>query len=185
MSHFSVRKEQAMKTKIAVLILAGVALAAAQRTNGYVVFTAGQASSQKVDPSRFGVGFGTDMALYKGIGVNAEMSCQSKRACGSGSILALASLGPSYHFVRDRERKIDPFVEGGYSLNLSSTAVIWRLGAGANVSGDAAGLWYLGAGANAWFSRRLGVRMEFRDNVESRGLGTAHYWGFRAGIAIR
>jgi hypothetical protein len=160
-----------MKSKLIFLLLAAAAVAAAQRTNGYAVFGAGPARNQKVDPADFGVGFGADMALYKGLGLNVELSCQSKTACRSGSINALASVGPSYHFFRDRERKIDPFVEGGYSLSLSNL-----------VFGGLGGLLYYGAGANAWFSRRVGVRMEFRDNL---GTGTAHYWGFRAGIAIR
>jgi hypothetical protein len=161
--------------KTVFLLLMGAAAVAAQRASGYAAFTAGAASGQSSGtPRRLGAALGAEIALGKGLALNPELSCQSRSACGSGSILGLASVGGSYHFVTDRERKNDPFLTGGYALSLGDAAF-----------SELAGLYYFGAGLTHWFRARLGLRLEFRDDVYPGRLRTIQYWGLRAGIAFR
>lgn len=74
-----------------------------------------------------------------------------------------------YHFVHGKDIKLDPFVTGGYTLMFRNGHV---------------NLFNFGGGLNCWFSHRLGVRLELRDQVHRDGV-SVHYWGGRIGLAFR
>jgi hypothetical protein len=114
-------------------------------------------------------GVGVDAVLVKGLGVNLEIGALAPRdelASGVG----LFSPGATFYWRRAPDRKVDPFVAGGYSL-------MFRAGH--------ANLWYFSGGANYWFARRIGLRMEARDHATTGCCLTGHFWGMRLGMAFR
>jgi hypothetical protein len=68
--------------------------------------------------------------------------------------------------------KVEPFVTGGYTLFFREGTV-----SGAN----------FGGGLNYWFTDRVGLRFELRDNVSIPGgdVSTTHFVGFRIGLTFR
>ena len=107
--------------------------------------------------------------LGKGIGVGAEVGAVGTRQYFGDSVVGVFSPNGYYHFVHGKDIKIDPFVTGGYTL-------IFRSGH--------ANLFNFGGGMNYWFRRRLGGRLEVRDQVHTEG-ASVHYWGIRFGLAFR
>lgn len=155
--------------RVAFLLFTIWGVAAAQSSSGFVYFAPGGLTASGQTIMTFQVGAGGDFILGKGIGLGAEIGAVGpRRAFGPG---ALGVLSPdlSYHFVRGETRKADPYVTGGYTLFFRS---------------GIENLFNFGVGANYWFARRAGLKIEFRDQVYSRG-GTAHFWGVRFGVAFR
>jgi hypothetical protein len=75
-----------------------------------------------------------------------------------------------YHF-KTKNRRVDPFVVGGFGF-----------------IGDwdgAYGAFPIGAGLNYWSSPRVGVRLEFKDNISPAPQKVFHMPGFRIGITVR
>jgi hypothetical protein len=165
----SLREGEDMKSKLAILMLAAVAVAAAQGSNGYLFFAPGGITSYGHTEMTMQAGGGVDVMLLKGIGANAEIGALWPRQCFADCVIGVLSPGGSYHFLHRKEGKIDPFVGAGYSF-------VFRAGH--------LNLFNFGGGANYWFAKRFGLRMEFRDQVYTR-YATTHFWGFRAGVAIR
>ncbi|HTT62016.1 MAG TPA: outer membrane beta-barrel protein [Bryobacteraceae bacterium] len=157
-----------MKQKIALLLITFCAAAAAQSSSGYVYFAPGGASSSGNTSMTIQVGGGGDFILGKGIGVGAEIGAVGPTADFSG---ALGVLSPdlSYHFIHEKERKIDPYVTGGYTL-------LFR--------GGHENLFNFGVGANYWFAQKVGLKVEFRDQVYTQGTAV-HFWGIHLGVAFR
>src|SRR5271157_5396439 len=83
----------------------------------------------------------------------------------------VASISPAFHFVaRYSERKVDPFVNGGFSL-------LFGRGGGFAM--------HYGGGVNYWVRRRVGLRFEFRHYIWSPESGElVHLVGFRFGIVL-
>ncbi len=83
----------------------------------------------------------------------------------------LGSVTPAFHFIpKDSLRRVDPFVNGGFSLLAGR--------------GGAFAIHY-GGGINYWLHRRIGLRAEFRDHLWSPESGEAiHLVDFRFGIVI-
>jgi hypothetical protein len=115
------------------------------------------------------LGAGGEGILGKGIGIGAELGVLAQPRYFGDSALGVVSLNPYYHFYRGDRRQVDPFVTGGYTL-------IFRSGH--------ANLANLGGGLHYWFRSRLGIRLEFRDHLNTSGT-ISHFWGFRAGLAFR
>ena len=158
-----------MKTKIGVLLLITAAIAGAQKSNGYVFISPGAVTSQGHTAMTLYTGGGFDALIAKGIGVNLELGAMWPRECFSDCVMGVFSPGGAYYFRRKSEARLDPFVNGGYSLMFRS---------------GHENLFYFGGGANYWVSNKVGLRMEFRDHV-STNYSTAHFWGFRLGLAFR
>ncbi len=83
----------------------------------------------------------------------------------------VASVSPAFHFVSKHSgSKVDPFVNGGFSL---------LFGRGSGI-----GMHY-GGGVNYWVRRRVGLRFEFRHYLWSPESGElVHLVGFRFGIVL-
>ena len=159
-----------MKVKLIALILLAAAAAMAQQSNGYVFFGPGAASGHGGSTLTLHMGGGVDAMIAKGIGVNAEIGAMwPPKACFADCVVGIFSPGGTYYFTRGRESKVEPFVNGGYSL-------MFRSGHG--------NLFYFGGGLNYWMSKKVGLRMEFRDHVPTYD-SSAHFWGFRLGLSFR
>ena len=76
-----------------------------------------------------------------------------------------------YHF-KTNDRRLDPFVAGGFGF-----------------LGDwdgAYGAFPIGGGLNYWASPRVGIRLEFKDNITpTPSNGLFHMAGFRIGVTLR
>lgn len=143
--------------------------ASAQWTNGYVFVAPGGVTGSAKTQATLQVGAGVEVALPKGFGAGAEVGALSQiRSWGDSTVGVFAPTG-YYHFLRRKDRRLDPFVDGGYTL-------FFRDGH--------ANLFHFGGGANLWAARHLGARIELRDQVDTT-YGTLHYWGFRLGLAFR
>lgn len=90
-------------------------------------------------------GGGLDVFAYKGLAVSPSAGYLfSREAANRGA--ALVTLNGSYHFLRGKGRKFEPFVTAGY-------------GTFANFS-DSQSMFNYGGGATYWFHKRLGARVE-------------------------
>jgi len=85
-----------------------------------------------------------------------------------GNGIGMLSVNGSYHF--NRNRKLSPFISGGYSMAFRSGAI---------------NLFNFGGGINYWFRDRIGLRLEFRDHVYSQYSHSTHYLGGRIGCSFR
>jgi hypothetical protein len=112
------------------------------------------------------VGGGGEALVYEGLGLGAEAGAIGALQESRGG-LGLFSVNGSYHL--SRQRKISPFLTGGYS----------------SVSGNGQrNLVNFGGGVNYWLRERMGLRLEFRDHVYADGTGR-QLLGFRVGFAFR
>jgi hypothetical protein len=106
--------------------------------------------------------------VYKGLGVGGELGYVTPWHAFSNGLGVLSADG-SYHF--NRSEKVVPFVSSGYTL-------LFRSGSINGVN--------FGGGVNYWFRERVGLRLEFRDQVGLSGGGsTTHFYGFRVGMSFR
>ena len=137
---------------------------AAQSSHGYIFFAPGGVSVAGQTNSSVQFGGGGELLFAKGLGVGAELGGISPTG-NLGGAVGVASGNAYYHFGSDR--KIDPYITGGYSL-------FFR--------GNSANSGNFGIGVNLWLWRSLGMKVEFRDHVASPGGVTAHWWGGRVGL---
>ncbi|MCI0423655.1 MAG: porin family protein [Acidobacteria bacterium] len=137
------------------------------RGQGYVFVAPGAVSSDGTTATlHFGVG--GEGLVYKGLGIGGEIGYVGP-ARGLQEGVGLFSANGSYHFRNaSASGKLVPFVTGGYSL-------IFRDGTASGVN--------FGGGVNYWFRERVGLRLEFRDQVFADR--TTHFYGFRIGLAFR
>jgi hypothetical protein len=149
------------------LVLMGSA-AAAQTSNAYLFVAPGGVTSYGHTGMTIQVGGGADALIAKGLGINLELGALCPRQDFSAAV-GVFSPGGTYYFRHAKEQKIEPFVNGGYTL-------MFRYGY--------QNLFYVGGGVNYWFSRKTGMRFEVRDHVAT-GYEATHYWGFRIGLALR
>lgn len=133
---------------------------------GYAYFAPGVSSPGGT--GTFQVGAGGEGLVYKGLGVGGELGYVGPWNTARDG-LGVASANGSYHFSRDK--KLVPFVTGGYTLFFRS---------------GHANLFNFGGGVDYWFRERLGLRLEVRDQVwPSLDSTTGHFWGVRIGLAFR
>jgi hypothetical protein len=158
-----------MKLRIAILLAAAGLAAEAQSSSGYVFFAPGGATEGGYTWAMLQTGGGVDAHIAKGIGVNLELSALGPKDDMSEAA-GVFSAGGSYRFRRGPERRLEPFVAGGYSL-------IFREGH--------SNLYYFGGGASYWVSKKMGIRLEFRDQVSHVSAYNIHFWSFRIGVAFR
>jgi hypothetical protein len=155
--------------KLLFLMLLVIAAAAAQSSSGYLFMAPGGVSGSGHTTMTLHAGGGMDAIFGKGIGMNLELGGIWPRECFADCVLGAFSAGGAYYFRRGKDQRLDPFVNGGYSL-------LFRQGR--------ENLFYVGGGANYWISRRVGIRVEFRDHVATHYSAT-QFWGFRVGLALR
>jgi hypothetical protein len=111
-------------------------------------------------------------SLTNRFGLAGEIGALKPLTNRYGITTALASVTLTYHFMEtSSKRKLDPFIDGGFSLVLGR-------GSGANI--------HYGGGTNYWLKPRFGLRAEFRHHLWSPEAGeTVHFLGFRFGIVFR
>lgn len=144
----------------------GAAQNEAHKGQGYVFFAPGVITGGGVSEGTFHFGGGGEGFLYKGLAAGGEIGYVAPWK-DSGQGIGLLSLDGSFHLKRSS--RLSPFVTGGYSLAFRS--------------GHANGVNY-GGGVNWWISEGKGLRLEFRDHVETQ-FTDVHYVGFRIGFAFR
>jgi hypothetical protein len=141
------------------------------RGQGYAFFAPGGLFTRWGHTGTAHCGAGGEGLLYRGIGIGAEAGYLTPWRDFSAGI-GMVSADGSYHFMRNR--KVSPFVTGGYTL-------AFRDGAANMVN--------VGGGANWWVKEGLGLRLEFRDHIYSESYGNhterIHYLGGRIGFAFR
>ncbi len=158
-----------MIRKVTILLAVMSAAAAAQSSNGYLFVAPGGVTSGGYTSMTIQAGAGADIHLVKGLGLNLELGAVGPRDDFS-AVVGMFSPGATWYFRRGKELKLEPFVNGGYTL-------MFREGH--------ANLFYFGGGATYWPVRHAGLRFEFRDQVYAVCCSTSHYWGFRLGLALR
>jgi len=155
---------------IRILLLTAFLVTAlqAQPSNGYFFLAPGGVSCCGHTAMTLQIGGGGEAVLGKGVGIGAELSALGTRSHFTDSVIGVFSPNGYYHFVHERDLKLDPFVTGGYTLYFRN---------------GHASLFNFGAGVNYWLQRSLGVRFEFRDHVQTDG-SAVHSWGFRFGLVF-
>lgn len=148
--------------------------AAAQHSHGYVFAGAatipGRSAFTFWQGDYVTLGGGGEGAIGQRFTVGGEVSALLSRRVLFGRNAGVLSVGPGFHFL-PRDRKLDPFVNGGFASLVAN-------GAGA--------MFYFGGGANYWFHRRIGLRFEFRDQVWTPEAGERiHFVGGRLGVSFR
>ncbi len=136
---------------------------------GYFFFAPGAAVSTyggSLALVHFGTGF--EANAYKGLGIGAEIGYMAPYRYMSEGI-GILSLDGLYMFRSLRSYKVIPFITGGYTLAFRS--------------GHASGMNF-GGGIHYWFSRRCGLRFEFRDHVSTE-TWSDHLVQGRVGFEIR
>lgn len=159
-----------MKAKIAPVMLLMCAAAAAQSSSGYLFVAPGGAKGGGGTQATVQFGGGIDAILAKGVAVNLELGALGPTDRFGDGVLGVFSPGAAYYFTRKAERRLEPFVNGGYTLMFRN---------------ERENLFYFGGGTNWWFSKRVGLRMEFRDQVSTHYRTAIHFWGLRFGAAFR
>ena len=136
------------------------------RGQGYVFIAPGTYIGNAGSTATMHFGGGGEGLVYKGLGLGAEIGGITALQESSGC-LWLFSLNGSYHF--SRQRKVAPFLTGGYS----------------SVGGNGQrNLINFSGGINYWFREKRGIRLEFRDHIYTDGT-ERHLLGFRIGFAFR
>lgn len=148
-----------------LLVSASAPVAAAQEHNaqGYLFFAPGVITSPGSSTASLHFGGGGEGFLHKGIAAGAELGYLAPWSDFDGGI-GVFSLDGQYHFARGE--RVVPFVTAGYSLGFHSGHI---------------NLFNYGVGANIWMRANKGLRLEFRDHVNSSN----HYIDFRIGFAFR
>ena len=135
--------------------------------HGYGYFAPG-VSSGGAGTMHFGGGGERYFGRHVGVGV--EAGYLSPLGSFSEGIGTFSPDVVARFLPKSSENKVEPFVNGGYSLFFREGAVH-----GANVGG----------GVNWWFKDRLGLRFEVRDNFAAIEGDTVHLVGFRIGLTFR
>ncbi len=157
-----------MNAKLGFLFLTFCGALAAQSSHGYFFAAPGGVTSGGYTDKTWHAGGGGEGILGKGVGISGEIGALGPTDCLS-CVIGAFSVNGNYHFLRGRGHKVDPFVTTGYTL-------LFR--------GESKSLVNFGVGVNYWFSRPVGVKVEFRDHIYPVGT-PEHFWGFRFGVTFR
>ena len=152
---------------LAFILLSLASIATAQ-SHGYAFFAPGGASSSSHTEAIYHFGVGGDWVFWKGLGFSPELGYVNANQARFDSGFGVGSLNATYHF--GRRAKLDPFVTAGYSAAFRTGYL--------NMAN-------FGGGVNWWWRERMGLKVEFRDHVETEGGGSYHLWGVRFGLTFR
>ena len=160
---------------VLVLILRPVATQAqdpdGSKAQGSLFFAPGASTGGGSTTSTVHFGGNGEALVYKGLGVGAEIGYLAPWSSMSDGIGVFSANGSYNFFPRRGEKKLVPFVTGGYTLFFRS--------------GSANGFNF-GGGVNWWLKPKAGLRLEFRDQVwPGHCCNSAHFLEFRVGLAIR
>ncbi len=149
--------------------------AAAQNSNyskqdGYFYIAPGVRTGLHMDTVRATQGGGgAEGFVTPNLGAELDLG-----ALKASDALWLGAFSPNFvarFRVKNQEKRVEPFVTGGYT-------VFFR-------SGSASG-YNFGGGFHYWFSRHVGLRFEARDSVwVTLGAPDLHFVGLRIGMAFR
>jgi hypothetical protein len=124
-------------------------------------------------------GFGLDLLGRAGVGGEIEVGYANSNWSFSGndSAIGIGSIDLTDHFFgAKRNRRLDPFAAGGYSLYFGERTT-FRNG------------FNLGVGANYWLRKHFALRSEirFQGGIDTLGGYSqfTHFVAFRFGIALR
>ena len=135
---------------------------------GYVFVAPGMSVGSCSAVGFLNFGGGGEVNLYKSLGMGVELGYLSPIKYLNEAI-GLFSLNGIYAFKGGSNSKVAPFVTGGYSLAFR---------------GGHANALNLGIGAHYWFSKKAGMRFEFRDYL-SPSYASCHILQGRFGISFR
>jgi hypothetical protein len=154
---------------VALLLFVTVATQAQSNSHGYLLAAPGGTSSNGTGGGTLHIAGGADGVFTNGASVGAEVGYLLPfRDTSSG--LGLFSVNGGYHFLKSGSKTV-PFITGGYT--------------GFFRSGYANGVNF-GGGVNYWFKERMGLRVEFRDNVALFDSSyNVHFLNVRVGLAFR
>ena len=149
-----------MKRTLIVLWLCGLLPAVAlgqetERVHGQGYFFVAPGAAVSTHGGSLGLvhfGTGLEANIYKGLGIGGEIGYMAPYQYMSEGV-GIFSLNGLYMFRRPGSHKAIPFVTGGYTLAFR---------------GWLAGSLNLGGGIHYWFSRRCGLRFEFRDHISTQ-----------------
>ena len=147
---------------VVLLLLGTSAPARAQYAGGYV-FTG--ASGPEGPLLQIGGGF--ERVFASRVGVSGELGVATKG--DRYTKLTHLTVNGLYH-IRTTNERVDPFVVGGWGIIADWDAAIGTIA--------------VGGGLNYWTSPRVGLRLEFKDNIGMVDNGF-HMPGFRIGITLR
>ncbi len=172
----------------ACLLLGAVGSVSAQTTTtrGFAVVGPGTVSGGGGTTLHLAGGGGTTLhlagggeVLFKGVGPLFEVGFLGPTSYLSEG-LGVFSLNGIYHVRagRDSGNAVSPFVTAGYSM-------FFRDGH--------ANFWNAGGGLDWWVGRKIGVRVELRDQIRHESYTspyysysrTWHFWNVRTGIVFR
>jgi hypothetical protein len=156
----------------------------AQSPSGFV-YAAGGGELTRSSGHSYGHGFlhfggGGEYVTTRGFGVAADVGLLTGVFGGTTGTL---SVDGTYHFRR--ERPVELFVAGGYSLFFSQSASFVQEVFQMPANNSHLNLFNVGGGINLWFSRHLGATVEIRDHVHTGSGATAQYAEFMLGLGFR
>ncbi|MBI3934414.1 MAG: hypothetical protein HY316_06950 [Acidobacteria bacterium] len=165
------------------LIVIGLSLigfstyAAAQETAlprgmGYFFVAPGFVATSGEQTGTLQIGGGGECRIFKGLAVGAELGGLGPLGTAtwaSTSGMGVFSLNGYYHFANATPGgKMIPFITAGYT-GVGSTEWAER--------------WFnVGGGADYWVKNRVGLRVEFRDQVDANHSEPIHFAGVRVGL---
>ena len=147
---------------VVLLLLGASAPVRAQYAGGYA-FTG--ASGPEGPLLQIGGGF--ERVFATRVGVSGELGVATKG--DRYTKLTHLTVNGLYH-LRTTNERVDPFVVGGWGIIADWDAAIGTIA--------------VGGGLNYWTSPRVGLRLEFKDNIGMVDNGF-HMPGFRIGITLR
>jgi hypothetical protein len=117
-------------------------------------------------------GFGMEWLGARGLGLGFEAGPRFEDHDFTRLDDIMLSVDVSYHpRSRSSPMKVDPFLDGGFSLGWEPVS-----------DGQQTSFFSLGGGATYWWNPRRGIRFELRDAVTLDAPQTGyHYLGFRVG----
>ncbi len=133
---------------------------------GYVHFAPGMRSCDRM--GGMSIGGGGNFRSSMGLGGGVDLSYLAPwRAKGDG----IGALSPYFYYsYLKKGSKVEPFLSGGYTL-------FFRAGTANGIN--------FGGGAHYWFSKKVGLKLEFRDDMFLYTSPHCHYVSFRIGAAFR
>jgi len=146
------------------VLIALAAPVAAQSTSGYVFVALGGATVSARTEATLQAGAGFEVALPKGFGAGAEVGALGPLRSWGESTVGFFSPGGYYHFLRKRDRRLDPFVGAGYTMFFrDGHANLFHFGA-TSERASSCGIKYLRAtarsitGASGWAWHSVNLR---------------------------
>jgi hypothetical protein len=160
-------KARALAVTAGLLVCA--ASADAQHGKAFAVAAAGGWSSPYADTGLVGGAGGGEAVLGGRLGVGGEIGVLV--APDGKGLVSLAFDGRLRVTSLRATSRTRPFVLAGYSF--------------IHFFESAAHGWNVGAGADYRVSTARAIRVEFKDIIEPRPGGSAHYWAARVGLVFR